>query len=167
MDEEFAVGLEPAGDPLHQLAVVLHVLEHLHRDGAVVGAGLRRGEGVHVGRDDPDIVELAALRLRLDVKALGVGIGNRRDRGVRVVLGHPERKRSPAATELEDLLAILEFRPLAGELEHRLLGFREGGVHGGPVTAAVLEPRSENVEVELRRDLVVLLVGIRRVDGDR
>ena len=83
------------------------------------------------------------------------------------MLGHPERKRSPAATELEDLLAILEFRPLAGELEHRLLRFREGGVHRWPVTAAVLEPRSENVEVELRRDLVVLLVGIRRVDGDR
>ena len=167
MHEELPVGVEPSGDPLHQFPVVLHVLEHLHGDRAVVGARLGRAEGVHVGRDDPDIVELAALRLRLDVKALGVGVGHRRDRGIRVVLGHPERERSPAATEFEDLLAILEFRPLAGELEHCLLGFREGGVRGGPVTAAVFEAGPEDVEVELRRHLIMLLVGIGRVDRDR
>ena len=82
------------------------------------------------------------------------------------MLRHPERERSPTASEFEDLLAILELRPLAGEGQHRLLGLREGGVLGGPVTAAVLEARPENLKIKLRRHLVVLFVRIRGVNGD-
>ena len=48
VDEEPAVGGQPAGDPGEQRLVVAHVLEHLDRDDAIEAlAGLER---VHVAR---------------------------------------------------------------------------------------------------------------------
>ena len=143
------------------------MLEHFDRNRTVIGAGLGRSKSVHVGRDHPDIVEFAPVSFRLDVEALRVGVGHGGNGGFRVVFRHPKSERSPTTTQLQDLLTILELRPIAGEFKHDFLRFREGGVLCWPVPAAILESRAENIQVKLRGNLVVLLVRIGRVDCNR
>ena len=60
VQEEPPAGGQPGRDALQQPAVVADVLEHLHRDDAVVPPG--RGEGVDVRREDGHVGETALLR---------------------------------------------------------------------------------------------------------
>ena len=52
VDEHHTSGLEPPCAPFEQLVVVLHVLEHLDGDDAVVLARLWSFKRDHVGGDD-------------------------------------------------------------------------------------------------------------------
>jgi len=68
VDEEPAVGLEPAGDAGQKRAVVTHVLEHLDRDDTVEET--LRLEAVHVRRHDLDVGESVVGAARFDEGAL-------------------------------------------------------------------------------------------------
>ena len=68
---------------------------------------------------------------------------------------------------VEDGMTLLDARPLARELEHRLLRFRERLDSGGPETGAVLEPGAEDEPKELRRNFIVLFVRLLHLLGDR
>ncbi len=119
--EELPSRPQPARDPAHQNLVVAQVLEHLHRDAAVVPSGRQR-QGVHVAGDHGHVGKAARQALRLDVSALTRGIGYGGDASVRVTLRHPKRERPPPATELQDLLIVAELCTLGVERQHRLLG---------------------------------------------
>jgi hypothetical protein len=75
-----ATGLEPAGDAAQELLVVLHVLEHLDADHAVVGA-LCALELRHVGGDDLQVADAALGRTRHDELVLRPAVRNRRHLG--------------------------------------------------------------------------------------
>ncbi len=90
-----------------------------------------------------------------------------RDPRVRVVLGHPQRERTPSAAELEDALAVRELRALRGNSERRVFGAIEIGHTLGPEGRAVLAPVAEHVAEERARHFVVLLVGEMRNQRDR
>ena len=147
MHKELTLRLQPSGNPFHQLAVVLHVLEHLHRNGPIIGAGLGGRKSIHVRRNDPYIEEFTTMGFSLDVEALRVGVGNGSDGRVGIMLRHPESQGAPTASKFEDLLPVLEFRALTGEIQHRLLGLGKGRGGGRPIPAAVLQPGAEDVEV--------------------
>src|SRR5581483_8842748 len=75
--------------------------------------------------------------------------------------------RAPAAAEVEDPHAVGEPGTPAREREHHLPGDREVLDPRLPVRARVLQARPEEELEELRRQLVVLLVGAGRELGDR
>ena len=107
MDEQASVGPEPAGDVGQELPVILHVLKHLHRDDPIelpiAAGGL---EAVHVTGDDLQVAEPSPAGLPFDVFPLRAGIGHPGDPSVRIMRGHPQRERSPAATQLQNGLPI-------------------------------------------------------------
>ena len=136
VEEELSARLEPAADAAHELSPVLHMLEHLDGNHPVEPTSFG-GEEVHVLRDDADVTETALSALALDVGALGGGVGDGGDAGVRVVLSHPKGERTPATTEFEDFHTVGQLSPLTGECEHRFLGLGDGfcsrGVKAGGV----------------------------------
>ena len=91
-----------------------------------------------------------------------MGVGDRGDLRVRVLLAQPQRQRAPAAAELEDAHAVGDLGAFAAEREHRLLRLGERGVGVLEQAAAVLPPRPEHEPEERLGQLVVLLVGLRR-----
>ena len=131
VNEERAVGQQPAIDVLEQLMPVAHVFEHFDGDDAVkLSVGL---EGVHVGGDDGEVGHI----LCVDVGFLGGGVGDGGDGGVGIGACHPEGEGAPAAAEFENLLAVGKLRALAGDFEHFLFGFFEGRVGLLPEATAV------------------------------
>jgi hypothetical protein len=163
VDEELAPGDEPAGDAPEELRPVAHVLEHLHRDHAVEGAGGL--EAVHVAGDDLDVGEAAPPGLAEDELPLAGRVGDPHHLRGREVLGRPEGEAPPAAAEFQDAVAVLDAGPLGGEAQHGLLGGIEGGDALRPVASRVLHPDAQAGAEEGGRDLVVLLVGQRRNRG--
>ena len=83
------------------------------------------------------------------------------------MLGEVERQRAPTTAEVEDPHAVAHPGAFAGELEHRVLGIVEGLDAVGPVTTAVLAALAHEQGHEVRRQFVVLLVGLGRDLGDR
>ena len=171
--EELAAGSQPRRDAAQQLLVVAHVLEHLDRDHAVerragddIGRGLGLAQDVDVAGQDPDVVEAPLSRPLEDLLTLRGAVGHRRDPRVRVVLGHPQRQRAPAAAELEHVLAVLQLGALAGQAQHRGLGLGQRLHATRPQRRGVLQVRSEHQLEEPCRHLVVLLVGLVGVDRD-
>ena len=112
------------------------MLEHLDGNHPVKPARFG-GEEVHVLRDDADVAETALSALALDMGALGGGVGDGGDAGVRVVLSHPKGERTPATTEFEDFHAVGQLGTLTGERQHRFLSLGDGfcscGVKAGGV----------------------------------
>ena len=106
VEEKQAVGVEPAGDPLENLAVVLQVLEHLDRHDPVEGPGGL--EVVHVRGQDFDVVQSQPFGLTPDESALVPTVRDGGDPRRRVFLGGPQGKRAPAAAQVEDPLAVAE-----------------------------------------------------------
>ena len=84
VDEELAVGAEPARDAAEQRLHVLAVLNHLHRHDAVEQLIVVRMERVDVGRDHAHVLQVLLLRLSFNVLALRVRVGHRRDARERV-----------------------------------------------------------------------------------
>ena len=80
--------------------------------------------------------------------------------------GHPQGQRAPAASQLQHLLAVPQVRPLAGEFKHGGLGLVQSGGVRGEVAAAVLETAAQDQLEEPGGQLVVLLVGAARMQGD-
>jgi hypothetical protein len=137
------------------------VLEHLDRGDAVETAvGV---EDVRVGRDHLDVGGCP----RADELALHRRVGDREDARAGIALGEPQRERAPAAAEIEDLHPVLDPRAAAGQVEHRLFRVRERFDPGRPVARAVLHARTEDELEELGRQLVVLLVRLLHLLGDR
>jgi hypothetical protein len=83
------------------------------------------------------------------------------------MLRHPERQRTPAAAEFENVLSVGQLRAVARQPEHRLLGGIEGGRALQPERTAVFQSRPEAKLIKPRRHLVMLLVRDLRLDGDR
>ena len=172
MDEELAARREPAGHAREQHRVVPHVLEHLDGDDSIEPLRPLRGwiEVVHVGGDDADIPKAAGAGAAFDKGPLRSRIGHRKNLRVREALRHVERQRSPSASELENVLAVGDLRPFAGERKHRVLGALERTrriLRLVPQRAAVFHPRTEHQLEECRGHLVVLRVGRARVHRDR
>jgi hypothetical protein len=164
--EQLASRPQPGVDALHEQAQVVHVLEHLDRHDPVEGL---RGEFEHVdvAGQHAHVGETAVPALRLDVLALPARVGHGGDRCVREPFGHPQRQRTPAATELEDVLAVRQRGPLAVERQHRFLGLVQGFVAARVVARGVLHPRTEAQGEERRRQFVVLRVRGVGVHGQR
>jgi hypothetical protein len=83
--EEFAAGFQQGGDFREQELVVLHVLEELDAEHAVVGAflwGLGEGVGGDVACDDLEVGEVAFAGLGVDVLLLGARVGEGGDLAV-------------------------------------------------------------------------------------
>ena len=166
VEEQLTAGFKPAGDAAHELAPVLHVLEHLDRHHAVEARSLG-GEDVHIAGDDPDVLEAALRAFEFDVGALGGRVRDAGDAGVRIFIGHPERERTPAAAELEDLVAVPEFGARARAGQHGLLGFADGFIAERVIAAGIFEPRAEAELIERRGHLVMLFIRRLRLDGHR
>lgn len=91
--EELAAGLEQGGDFGEEEFVVLHVLEELDAEDAVVGSLLRRaGERVRgdVAGDDLEVFEAGFLRLAVDVLLLRARVGEGGDLAVGEDFGEVE-----------------------------------------------------------------------------
>ena len=168
VDEQTSIGPKPPGDIGQELPVILHVLEHLHRDDSVklpiATGGL---EAVHVTGDDLQVSEASSEGFPFDVFPLRAGVGHAGDPGVGVPSGHPERERSPSATQLQDVLPIGQARALASEGEHDVLGLGQAFLEGIIVAARIFKAWTEAQLVEARGNLVMLLVGRRGLNGDR
>ena len=83
--EELAAGFQQGGDFGEEQLVVLHVLEELDAEDAVVGAflrGLGEGVGGDIACDDFEILEVVFAGLRVDVLFLGAGVGEGGDLAV-------------------------------------------------------------------------------------
>ncbi len=91
VQEQPAIGVQPAAHPRQQSGPIGHVLEHLHRDDAVEILALPGAELVHVGGDHRQVGQSAPGGLALDEGPLRGGIGYRGDARGRVMLGHPQR----------------------------------------------------------------------------
>ena len=116
MDKDFGARLEPGGDLTEELAMVADVFEHFNGDEAVeLLLGL---EVVDVAGDDLEVGESAPAGLFLDVKTLGIGIGNGGNACVGITGGHEEAERTPTASEFDDVLPVAEFGTFAGKGEH-------------------------------------------------
>jgi hypothetical protein len=99
--EEFAAGLQQGGDFGEEQLVVLHVLEELDAEDAVVGAFLRGlGEGVRgdVACDDLEVGEVVFAGLGVDVLLLGARVGEGGDLAVGEDFGEVETEGAPAAS---------------------------------------------------------------------
>ena len=155
-----------ATDAIEQHLVVAHVLEHL--DGhATVERGGRQFEPVRVAGEHAHVGEAALAAALLDETALRRGIRDRGDARVRMAFGHPQRQRTPAAAEFEDVLPVRQLRALTVQREHRLLGFGEGLAPVRIEAARVLQPWPEAALEERRRQLVMLAVGGVGMDRHR
>jgi hypothetical protein len=83
--EELAAGFQQGGDFGEELLVVLHVLEELDAEDAVVGAflrGLGEGVGCDVACDDFEVGEVVFAGLGVDVLLLGARVGEGGDLAV-------------------------------------------------------------------------------------
>ena len=170
--EQRRTGVHPRGDVGEQRLVVAHVLEHLDGDHPVEARADVEVELVRVAGDDLQVRQPALGGAGVDERLLGARVRHPGDARVRVVLGHPQRQRAPAAAELQDAVAVLQARPLAGEREHARFRRAEVGRRARHVevvveAARILEVRPQRLEVERGRYLVVLRVGGVGVDGDR
>ena len=161
--EDAPVGLQPAPQPGEELAVVAHVLEHLHGEDAVEGPA--RIEGGDVGGQGGHAAAPRALARRGDVLGLRARVGHRRHPATWIPLGDVQRQRSPPAAQVQHVHPVLEAGALAGERQHRLLCGRQVMDLRRPQAAAVLEPRPQELGEEGRGQFVVLPV--RRVLVDR
>jgi len=85
--------------------------------------------------------------------------------GVRVFIGHPERERTPAAAELEDLEAIPELSPSARAGQHGLLGFADRLAAELVEAGGVFQARAKAKLIEGRRHLIMLFVRRLGLDG--
>ena len=86
--EKLAAGVEPGMNPAEELAVVANVLEHLDRDHPV--ESVFRLEGIGVLGDDLEVFQSPLTGLPEYEVALGVGVGNGGNSGIRIVPSHPE-----------------------------------------------------------------------------
>ena len=167
VDEQTSIGSEPSGDIGQEPPVILHVLEHFHGDDPVklpiAAGGLKV---VYVTGDDLQVSKASSERLSFDVFTLRAGVGHAGNPGVRIMCGHPERERSPAATQLQNGLPIGQACALASEGEHDVLGLGQAFLEGMIVAARVFKAWTEAQLVEARGNLVMLLVGCRGLNGD-
>src|SRR5277367_1912993 len=83
------------------------------------------------------------------------------------MLREVERERSPAATQLEDFLAVPDLSPLDIECEHCLLGLVEALPTVLEQAPRIFQAAPQAALEEPGGDLVVLLVRGARVLGDR
>jgi hypothetical protein len=164
VDEHPPVGLQPAPRAGQQAAPVGHVFEHLHGDDAVERPF--DVEGIHVGGDHRQVGQALRLGAGADEPALARRIGHRGDLGVGQGARHPERQRPPAASELQDLLAVAELRVAGGGQQGAFLGVLQPLDPFVVKGAGVLQLRAEAGEEEVRRQFVVLRVGRVGVLGD-
>jgi hypothetical protein len=121
-------------------------------------------EGVHVAGDDAEVAESPPPRFAVDELLLRARIRDAGDARRGKSLGQIERQRAPAASELQDLLAVREPPALDIEGEHGELGGVERLAAGGEEAAGVFQPPAQAELVEAGGHLVVLLVrGGRRL----
>ena len=156
VQEEPAVGPQPASDAGEQLLPVAHVLEHLDRDHPVEAPP--RVELAHVGRDDLEVVQPQAAGPVQDEDALRLGVRHRQHAAAGKALGGPQGQGAPAAAQLEHVLPIRQAGPLGGQGQHGVLGLGQGLVAALVERAAVLEARTQHQLEEARGQPVVLLV---------
>ncbi|KAG1465134.1 hypothetical protein G6F57_013460 [Rhizopus arrhizus] len=127
--EKRAVRLQPLRDAREQALVVAHVFEHFHRD-AAVELRVWQFQLVDVAGEHLDVVQPSRRALRQDVLALAVRVGHGGDPGERIALGHPQGQRAPAATQLQDVLAIGQPGTFAVQGQHRVFGLVQRLVAG-------------------------------------
>ena len=120
VDEQLAAGFQPGVNSPHQFLVIAHVLEHFHRHHPVEAA--ISVKIVHVGGDDLDVAKAAFPAARLDEFPLRMGVGHRHDPRIGIELGHPQRQRTPAAAQFQDVLVEAQFGSLAAQRQHGGLG---------------------------------------------
>ncbi len=82
-----------------------------------------------------------------------------------VPLRHPQRERSPAATQLENRLAVTEIGPLTSHVERSSFGISQCQHALRPMATAVLQPGPQHRLKEIWRHFVVLLVRAIGHDG--
>ena len=149
VEEAEALGAEAAVDGLHKGAEVFvaDVFEHADRDDAVEGF--------------VDLAEVLEADLDGEVGAGGAGpvvlLGGEGDAGDvgAVALGHEAREAAPAAADVEDGHAGVEFEFAADEVELGLLGLVEGAGAVAPEGAGVDHAAVEHGLVELVAAVVV------------
>mmetsp|Transcript_69206 Transcript_69206/g.218958 ORF Transcript_69206/g.218958 Transcript_69206/m.218958 type:complete len:266 (+) Transcript_69206:156-953(+) len=145
VDEHEAAGPQPPGAPLEQLLVILHVLEHLDGHHAIEGTGggaravANAPEHRHVRGDDLEVGDAPLFAAIVDELLLGAAVGDGGDAAPRVALGHEHGEGPPPAPKLQDVLPVLELRPLAVEAQHGLLRLLQGRLGGLIQAARVLE----------------------------
>jgi len=161
--EELAVGFEPPGDAAEQRPVVAYVLEHL--DGHDTVETAVRVEDVGVGRDDLDVGQTSVFGSVQNELPLRRGIRHAQDAAIGIMLGRPQAEGAPAATQVEDLHALLDPGTFADLPQRRFFRVGQGGHAGGPVATTVLQTRTQDLLEKRGRHLVVLFVGL--VGGDR
>src|SRR6516225_4655937 len=137
--EELPARSQRLVDSAQEPAPVPHVLEHLDRDDPIVEA--RRHECIHVASNNLDLLQAGACRLAFDEVALRPRVRYGGDPRIGKALGKPQRKRAPAAAQLENTVAVGDLRALGRDAQRRLLRFHERRASRRPVAAAVLAPR--------------------------
>ena len=93
VDKQLSLRLQPLGDAIHQLLVVLHVLKHFNAKSAVELA-CASGEVIDVSGDDGDVAQAPGRGLRINVLFLRRGIGHGSDLGIAVSFCNEQRGRT-------------------------------------------------------------------------
>lgn len=167
VDEQTRFGpiFEPRSHLLEEQRVVFHVFEHFDAEDAVEG-GFGEVVRFDVARVYFEVLESAFGRDRVDVDLLRSRVGQSADARFGIPFGQKERQRTPTASQIQDILTILQPRLFAVRVEHGLLGLIERLPARLVEAARVLDTFAQAAEHETGVDLVVLLVGLVLFDGD-
>ena len=85
--------------------MITHMLEHFHRDHAVVGLiGL---VSINICSDYLEVVQPTLFCRFHNILPLRVGIRHGADTGIGEVLCHPQREGAPTAAKLQHILPVL------------------------------------------------------------
>mmetsp|Transcript_13194 Transcript_13194/g.27927 ORF Transcript_13194/g.27927 Transcript_13194/m.27927 type:complete len:248 (+) Transcript_13194:379-1122(+) len=167
-----------------QYRVIFHVFEHFYGHDPVVVFNSRQffcGVGLvipfaDVTGNDAEVLDVQSPRFGGvgNVFSLRMGVGNGSDFAIGVLLQEMKRETPPSASQVDDVHPILDGGALAVQIEHchlrrlqllRQTHFMEGNVVG-PKARRILLIRPEAQIVKAGGNLVMLLVGQIRVDGD-
>ncbi len=103
----------------------------------------------------------------LDEASLGCRVRQRQKTTARETTGQIQRQGPPAASQVEDVLAVLDARSFDVQFQHPSFGIVETHHTIVPVATAVLQMLSQHLLEERSRKLVVLFVGALRCDCNR
>nr|GMD44140.1 hypothetical protein Iba_chr10cCG12060 [Ipomoea batatas] len=106
MNKKEAVWLHPFGYLLKEISIVLHMLQNLNGKYSVIGRfHIKRG---NISNNDVHVLQLKLPTLFFDMCLLGHRVANTCNFAVTIFLCNVEGKRTPATTNIQDSVTILD-----------------------------------------------------------
>ena len=165
VDEQLSLRFEPGSDASQELFVIAHMFEHFYRHDSIKAVVCRKV--IHVCGHYLNILDTPPCTFSHNKFSLRKGVGDCKNSTVRVMFGHPERKRSPTTSKFEYFHSVSYLCALAGERQHYLFSRVERRHTRWPVTTAVLQSLPQYLEKKFWRNFVMLFVRFFRMYSNR